>query len=69
MTDNEISFDDAKRLLAKPKKLEPEGTQDGVARVFAERHANELRFDHSITRSAVGGVAIAMEGPNAKCAL
>jgi hypothetical protein len=52
MTDNEnvVSFDGAKRLLAKAKKLEPEVTQDGVVRLFPERHANELRFelDYSI---------------------
>ena len=34
-------------LLAEAQKLEPVVTQDGVARIFAERHASLLRFDHS----------------------
>jgi putative DNA primase/helicase len=45
--DDKIISLDAKRVLAEAKKLEPTITQDGIARVFASRHADELRFDHS----------------------
>ena len=44
--DNIVSLE-ARRVIAEAKKLEPVITQDGIARVFADRYANELRFDHS----------------------
>jgi putative DNA primase/helicase len=39
-----VDYDD---VLAEAQKLEPVVTQDGVARIFADRHASLLRFDHS----------------------
>jgi putative DNA primase/helicase len=38
---------EVRRVIAEAKKLEPTITQDGIARIFASRHADELRFDHS----------------------
>ena len=38
---------DADSVITEAQKLEPVVTQDGVARIFADRHANLLRFDHS----------------------
>jgi hypothetical protein len=37
---------DADSVITEAQKLEPVVTQDGVARIFADRHANLLRFDH-----------------------
>ena len=38
---------DAAEMFAKAKKLEPTITQDGIARVFAEKYGDKLRFDHT----------------------
>jgi putative DNA primase/helicase len=44
--ENVVSLD-AKRVLNEATRLERAITQDGIARVFASRYADKLRFDHT----------------------